>query len=450
MVKRFFLVLISVGLFLPFATHAKRTTNVQNPEWLVFTRENSDLPDDNVLSLALDANDILWIGTKFEGLASFDGRRWGHFRPPEIPGLPKSSRFATQTGPQAQAFYDLAIDSKGVKWVGTKIAGIKRFDGRNWMWYHTTNSGIPNDYAWNVLIDPNDRVWVGTKYAGVAIFDGKTWTVLDTTNSPLPSDDVTCLALDHDGSIWIGTTKGIAVLKNNRWNVLNTGNSGLPVDHVEVIAVDLAGGKWIGTWGGGLAYFDGDQWHVYTPRNSGLPDFYIWSMTIDNADVKWIGTYARGLVRFDGTHWRVFNSQNSLLPHDMVYDVVVDRRGNTWVATLLGLAVYKAGGVDLPHTTSSVSSASTLATIESISPNPFRRAATISLSVRRTAYVEIRLYDLLGRRLKTLADDLFEPGIYALRWDGTDDRGQALPSGIYLCTLRIGNQTQTRRLVLLR
>ncbi len=456
-----FLFLASVVLAFVLSTGHAQGASPPSPEWLVFTRENSDLPDDNVLSLALDRNDVLWIGTKFEGLASFDGENWGHFRPPEIPGLPNPGGLNGNTGstsprpvpksagPQAQAFYDLTIDSKGVKWVGTKIAGIKRFDGKTWTWYHTTNSDIPNDYAWNVLIDPQDRVWVGTKYAGVAIFDGQTWTVLDTSNSPLPSDDLTCLALDHDGSIWIGTTKGIAVLKNEHWRILDTSNSGLPVDHVEVIAVDLAGGKWIGTWGGGLAYFDGENWQVYTPENSGLPDLYIWSMTIDNADIKWIGTYARGLVRFDGTNWRVFNSQNSPLPHDMVYDVVVDHRGNTWVATLLGLAVYRSGGVIL-QVSSPEPGRGTVPTIESISPNPVRNHTVILVRVPQTTYVQIRLFDLLGRPVRKLLEGSVAAGEYPLRWKGTDDQGRPLPSGIYFCVLRTARATQTRRVVLLR
>ena len=43
-----------------------------------------------------------------------------------------------------------------------------------------------------------------------------------------------------------------------------------------------------------------------------------------------------------------------------------------------------------------------------------------------------------------------EAGIYTIRWDGRDDSGRALASGVYLCRLRAGGEAQTRKLLLVR
>ncbi|MBC7186745.1 MAG: hypothetical protein H5U38_06890, partial [Calditrichaeota bacterium] len=239
----------------------------QSGQWTVYTRENSGLPDNNVLSLLATPEGRLWVGTRFEGLAVLDGASWSYFKPPAPPGARATTSNDPQ-GPQAQAIYDIALDSTGVLWVGTKVHGLLRFDGATWTRYDTVNSDLPDNYTWSVVIDAENRVWVGTRYGGVAVFDGGAWTILNTRNSPLPSDDVGCLGLDPKQRMWIGTRHGLAVLDGSEWRLFTSATSGLPYDHIEAIAFDPAGTAWLGTFGGGLARFDGQDWQVYTHGNS--------------------------------------------------------------------------------------------------------------------------------------------------------------------------------------
>ena len=53
----------------------------QTGSWLLFNTDNSELSDNNVLSLAIDSYNNKWIGTKFGGLVKFDGEEWGIFMP---------------------------------------------------------------------------------------------------------------------------------------------------------------------------------------------------------------------------------------------------------------------------------------------------------------------------------------------------------------------------------
>ena len=77
-------------------------------------------------------------------------------------------------------------------------------------------------------------------------------------------------------------------------------------------------------------------------------------------------------------------------------------------------------------------------------PNPFRAATTITYTVERPAHVELTIYNALGQRVNTVADGVKSRGTYSVRWDGKDDAGTALPSGMYFYTIRVGERQSTK------
>jgi len=83
-------------------------------------------------------------------------------------------------------------------------------------------------------------------------------------------------------------------------------------------------------------------------------------------------------------------------------------------------------------------------------PNPFNPATTIRFDLPRSQEIELTLYNLAGQKVATLAQGLREAGTYTLQWDGRDDDGRDLASGIYLYRLQAGSQVETRKLLLLR
>lgn len=65
--------------------------------------------------------------------------------------------------------------------------------------------------------------------------------------------------------------------------------------------------------------------------------------------------------------------------------------------------------------------------------------------------VELRIYDLLGREVKTLLNEALPPGDYVVTWDGRNDKGEEAASGVYLYRLRVGQGfVQSRKMVLVR
>jgi len=80
-------------------------------------------------------------------------------------------------------------------------------------------------------------------------------------------------------------------------------------------------------------------------------------------------------------------------------------------------------------------------------PNPMRGAATLSFTLASDAAVDLTLFDLAGRRVRNLASGAYPAGAHQLRWDGLDARGRIVPSGVYLCRLRVPGGEQVLRVL---
>lgn len=83
-------------------------------------------------------------------------------------------------------------------------------------------------------------------------------------------------------------------------------------------------------------------------------------------------------------------------------------------------------------------------------PNPFNPVTHIRYQLPETGVVQLSVYNLLGQEIKTLVAEKQIAGFYVVRWDGTDNNGFSVASGIYLYHLQTGDFRQTRRMVLLK
>ncbi|MBD3290500.1 T9SS type A sorting domain-containing protein, partial [candidate division KSB1 bacterium] len=83
-------------------------------------------------------------------------------------------------------------------------------------------------------------------------------------------------------------------------------------------------------------------------------------------------------------------------------------------------------------------------------PNPFNPVTTISFSVLEEMHLKISIYDILGRQIRTLKEERFGAGDFKLRWDGTDDYGNRVPSGEYFIMLRTGDNVKVVKKMIVR
>jgi endonuclease I len=84
-------------------------------------------------------------------------------------------------------------------------------------------------------------------------------------------------------------------------------------------------------------------------------------------------------------------------------------------------------------------------------PNPFDTRTTIGFDLAQREQVALRIYDVSGRLVRTLADGgVLESGSHRMEWDGRDQGGAQLQAGLYFCRLTAGPVSETRRMVLAR
>ena len=82
--------------------------------------------------------------------------------------------------------------------------------------------------------------------------------------------------------------------------------------------------------------------------------------------------------------------------------------------------------------------------------NPFNSATLIRYSLPTRAVIDLSIFNLAGQKVATLMDGIRQAGAHTIRWDGRDDSGRELASGVYLYRLQSSGRVETRKLVLLR
>jgi len=83
-------------------------------------------------------------------------------------------------------------------------------------------------------------------------------------------------------------------------------------------------------------------------------------------------------------------------------------------------------------------------------PNPFNPTTEIQYQIPKQAYVTLQVYDLKGNLIKTLAGNVHQPGLYRVIWNGKNEQGTAVASGIYLYKLSSPEKTLSNKMILLR
>ena len=83
-------------------------------------------------------------------------------------------------------------------------------------------------------------------------------------------------------------------------------------------------------------------------------------------------------------------------------------------------------------------------------PNPFNSNTVIRFALPQPSQVELAIYNLLGQPVAVLAQGPSAAGTFSVRWNGRDQTGRAVTSGVYLYQLRAGEYTEVRKLLLLR
>ena len=86
----------------------------------------------------------------------------------------------------------------------------------------------------------------------------------------------------------------------------------------------------------------------------------------------------------------------------------------------------------------------------SVSPNPFKHSSSISYELSQSGFVAIEIFDLSGRVVSEIENSELSAGQHSVEWNGTDQSGESVSPGLYLCRIKHGDLTETAGVCLLR
>jgi len=247
------------------------------------------------------------------------------------------------SGIQSNLLTSIAVDNRGIKWIGTSNNGIIRFNEKEFTNFTTANSTIPSNIVKYVTVDKLNRVWVCTDN-GIGIFNGNSWEIYNTSNSALLSNNVLVVKFSDDGTAWIGTQAGLNKYSGGVFTSFIYKSSEVTSFWINDIAFDEDGSLWLATNQAGVIKFDGhNSYQVYQAPSYNLKSNTVISAAVDYNGNKWFvsnpGTsggisYNGGLTVLSGETFTTYSPWNGSLS---AANIFVDNQDTKWVSTKQGL-----------------------------------------------------------------------------------------------------------------
>jgi len=332
----------------------------------------------------------------------------------------------------------------------------------------------PTNWSTPVVMDPNNNrvLYYGTNRVYRTIDGAGFWRAislkLTNPNSPSLLGTITTIAVAPSNSavIYAGTDD------SNVWVTADTGKTWaeisqpLPYRWVTRVAVDPKNAN--------VAYvtFSGLKWnspqpHVFRTTDMGktwqnissnLPEGPVNTIAVDPVfpNFLYVGSDVGAYYSSNaGQSWQVLGEG---LPLVSVYDLVIHPVLRRLVAGSYGRSMYTLDLSPLTNVEEPITKNNQLPTTPVLAqnyPNPFRvfastSSASIQYELAEPAEVRLEIFDVLGKRLRTLVQQPQPAGRYTATWDGRDERGQTVAGGVFIYRLRAGHVVQSRKLVLLR
>jgi len=287
-------------------------------EWTNLTI-SSGLSHNYVLSVFIDREGTLWVGTDGGGLNRVKRAYFKTIK--ETAGLTAQSIHQSKNGDLWFGFNSLDPLSYVVAQYSTN---------GNFKVYNFTH-GLLNSSVRSVFCDKDNTVWVGT-WGGLYKYTGARFQPVP--NQDLLSGVVQAIFQDARNILWFGTRQGLVRFDGKTWQSF-TRKDGLSSDNIQAIAMDLKSNLWLGTFKGGINVMTGKDVKIFNRTNSSLPSDNINSIYIDPDNIVYAGT-GGGLAIYHEDRWHSVTAENGL-PCNYISFIIEDLTGNLWCGSSAGL-----------------------------------------------------------------------------------------------------------------
>lgn len=324
--------------------------------------KNHLLTSNFAITLTGDKSGNLWIGTD-HGIA--------HYKKGKI----------TDLSDDDHSFYvqSLLLDEAEHKlWIGTRNQGLVSYDVKSNR-YESVGSLDEDDFINDVLKGKDGSLWIASEKKGLLQFKNKAWKLFDSIEG-LRTKEVVSLNFDDKGTLYIGTTSGLFILRGNEKIIEVKKFEGIRINKV---AVDKKGNLWVGSVNGLYYQSENHDWK-FISRENGLSNNDVRDIFFDSSENIWVATYRGGVNQLRETYFSTyFNkegqyieavgaicalSESKLLVgttegqfftvedgqinpyapntkiHQRIYYLLLDRQKNIWAASYDGLLLISPDG----------------------------------------------------------------------------------------------------------
>jgi len=320
-------------LVIPVIVESSKTNNYletmrDTSVWVDYQIFNSGIPTNALSAIAVDQNNVKWIGSLEFGLIKYDETTFSNYSTANS-SIPDNRINCVSVDPQNRI------------WVGTDF-GIGVFDGISWIVYNRNNSGLTSEIINTIEFENNGIAWIGTA-ANLIKYDGANWTRYEEPSGW--GDWINGIYIESPSNLWLGTTlNGVYQFLNETFISLPQPDYGYPSKTISSTGADQFGNIWFcflpDTAGrGGISYYDGSTFVNYL---IGTPQINVRDIFIDDDNNKWFAT-SEGFVVFDTqNNSTTFRTNNSFISSNLTNSCVQDLNGNVWITTFAsGLNKYK-------------------------------------------------------------------------------------------------------------
>ena len=190
-----------------------------------------------------------------------------------------------------------------------------------------------------------------------------------------------------------------------------------------------------------LEPLDTSGWYLDNPGNARTYRF--WIRQVKTADGEWIFSahdisLEAGVAHMLTPHWSGLTHDSCAVYIDYNHDYVADDSMTLYNDVILGINDDPASG--LPYRFE----------LSQNHPNPFNPVTTIEYGLPQRSSVRIEIFNLLGRKVRTLVDREEAAGTYSVTWDGKSTNGQPVSTGVYFYRFQAGDYVATKKMLLLK
>jgi ligand-binding sensor domain-containing protein/signal transduction histidine kinase len=286
------------------------------------------LSHNSVLSLTVDREGCLWVGTSGGGLNRV-----------------RRKSFGVLDGSVGLVVQSVCEDGQGGLWIGYSGNRVDHWTGGGAQEFRLFPDSLPRDVDPNTLLNVK-AVFMGRNQGPL----GGNWVLAGAWGAegphlfqleygrfaPLklpdaPDQSISAIFQDRAGRLWLGTQGGLLLFDERK---LFTTRDGLSANDVRAITEDREGDLWVGTEGGGLNRLRDGHFTCFS-RTNGLPGNSVSAVEVDAEEVLWVAT-SGGLARFQGGKWTSYTKKEGLASNGLGY-MLEDGHGHLWIGSNAGL-----------------------------------------------------------------------------------------------------------------